>query len=76
MIRTYLVTPSLFVGEIPLCGGVRCVTAPGALQVIRSGETAVLPHAHWATARDVLRALGVGEDEARDRCRYAQTARL
>ena len=73
MIRTYLVTPSLWVGEIPVAGGIRCHSVATAVQVILSGESAVLPHTYWATAHDVLRALGVDEDSVKDRIGFAQT---
>lgn len=73
-VRSYLVTPSLYVGEIPVAGGIRCATVPTAVSVILSGETAVLPHGHWATVRGVLRALGVDDRTAFVRCHYAQTA--
>jgi len=74
MIRSYSLTPSLWVGEIPMCGGVRCEAVDDAVQVIYSGESAVLPHTYWAAARDVLRALGVDEVAVFKRVHFAQTA--
>lgn len=73
-IRSYRVTPSLWVGEVPMCGGIPATTVEDALQVIWAGESAVLPHGYWATARDVLRALGVEEAALVSRIHYAQTA--
>lgn len=57
-----------------MCGGTRTTTVEGAVSIIRTREKAVLPHGYWATARDVLRALGVGEEAVRDRITFAQTA--
>ena len=74
MIRSYLVTPSLWVGDIPVAGGIRCETVDAAVQVILSGENAVLPHTSWATAQDVLRALGVDDATVERRLYFAQTA--
>lgn len=74
MIRSYSLTPSLWVGEIPMAGGVHCESVETAVQVIYSGESAVLPHTYWTTARDVLRALGVDEVTVFKRVHFAQTA--
>ena len=74
MIRSYSLTPSLWVGDVPMAGGVRCASVEGAVQVIYSGESAVLPHTCWAAAWDVLRALGIREDIAFERVHFAQTA--
>lgn len=74
MIRSYRVTPTLFVGDVPACGGTRVETVEGAVALIDSREIAVLPHGSWATARDVLRAVGVDEATASERIHFAQTA--
>ena len=74
MIRSYSLTPSLWVGEIPMAGGVHCESVETAVQVIYSGESAVLPHTYWATAWEVLRALGVDESTVFKRVHFAQTA--
>lgn len=72
-IRTYRVTPSLWLGEEPMCGATRVFTADVAAALIAAGEKVVLPHDEWATAYEVLRALGVEEEQALERIRYAQT---
>jgi hypothetical protein len=74
MVRSYSLTPSLWVGDIPMAGGIRCETVEDAVGVIQSGESAVLPHGYWATAHEVLRALGVNEDTVDDRVYFAQLA--
>ena len=73
-VRTYRVTPSLWLGEAPLCGAVRVFTADVAVGLILAGERVVLPHGEWATAYEVLRALGVDEETAADRIYFALTA--
>jgi hypothetical protein len=74
VVRSYSVTPSLWLGEIPLAGGIPCESVEDAVGVIYSGESAVLPHGYWAEAREVLRALGVGETTVDDRVFFAQLA--
>lgn len=75
-IRSYRVTPTLYVGDIPMCGGIRVTTVEGATALILAGQMAVLPHGHWATAHEVLCALGLDEATIYDRLVFAQTARI
>lgn len=58
--RSWIVTPSLFLGEPPPWDDVVEVENPGAaLAVIESGSTAVLPLHAWDGVRVVLRGLGL-----------------
>lgn len=72
-VRTYRVTPTLWVGDVPMCGGVETTTVEGALSLIDSRQNAVLPHGAWGTVHDVLRALGLDEAQVLDRVHFAQT---
>lgn len=58
-----------------MCGAARATTAEKALELIRAGKKAVLPRDQWATAYNVLRALGVDEETALAKIRFAQTRR-
>lgn len=73
-VRTYRVTPRLWLGEAPLCGATACSTVDSAVGLITAGERVVLPHGSWDTAREVLHALGVDADTASERLHYAQFA--
>jgi hypothetical protein len=53
------VTPTLFVGDMPaaLNDCYRAKTTGEAIELIRAGLNAVLPHGRWDLAEDVLRSL-------------------
>ena len=56
-------TPSLFMGHPPetWSSAVATETVEGAAWLILNRWTAFLPNGEWDTAREVLRAVGVGE---------------
>lgn len=72
-VRSYRVTPSLWLGEPPMCGALEVSSEREALEIIRAGGKACLPRGEWATAFNVLRALGVDETTALERIHFAQT---
>lgn len=76
-VQTYYVTASLLLGTAPP-GLTNCVPAScteDAVQLIKTGRTAVLPITGWDTARAVLDALGLPAADIEDRIHFATTAR-
>ena len=72
---TYFVTPSLMLGEVPthLKDARRAHGVDDALQLIRSGQIAILPVDEWDSVPLILASLGLTEEETRERISMART---
>jgi hypothetical protein len=74
--KTWNVTRRLFLGHPPAgVPAVSVATAIEAVRVIGSGQQAVLPTHRWDLASEVLRQLGVRDDERLDRLMLARYGR-